>query len=135
MEGNSTRTQYAGADWLCASRGVSLSPLGRAVAEIIGYVWRGIYHLSTRDLDASDFTDAHMVQVRVPAELATFDHAELAELVVLCYSNRLRMEIKPRGRGHLLLRFHEPAFEMPALDLLADKILSAGPCRATREIR
>jgi hypothetical protein len=124
--------RYSGAEWMRRS-GFKLSPLGEVVAEIVGYVWRGIYHLSIRDLEASDFADQRFVQVRVPDGLSTWDSPQLAELVALCYQNGLRMEIRPRGRRHLMLGFCEPAFPMPTPSDLAADLKEEGVGRAPAE--
>jgi hypothetical protein len=121
--------KYQGAEWMRRS-GFNLSPLGELVAEIVGFVWRGIYHLSRRDLEASDFADQRFVRVRVPGGLSTWDYPQLAELVALCYQNGLRMEIQPRGQRHLMLAFCEPAFPMPTLSDLADGLKEEGVGRA-----
>lgn len=70
-----------------------LSPLGRTVADVLGYVYRGFYHLPGSVLTFTDWTHRHAIRVCVPSGLCTFDGSELTTLVVLCHDMMLRMEI------------------------------------------
>jgi len=42
---------YAGASWIKSSLKKEMSPLGEAVANLLGRVSRGIYHLKTSSLE------------------------------------------------------------------------------------
>lgn len=100
--------KYSGADWLANALSLELSPIGREAAEIVGQVYRGLYHLSRRDLRASVWTDPVFAEVRLGnASLATFDAARLTELVVLCHDRCIRSHIDARARGYLSLMFHQ----------------------------
>lgn len=97
--------KYSGAEWLASAMRMELSPFAARVADIVGQVYRGIYHLSGRDLRASTW-EADCCIVRVYGDLATFDAPHLTELVILCHDACIRLDISPRGMHHLELMFH-----------------------------
>lgn len=100
-------SQWAGADWLERSLKVQLSPLGRKVGDILGIVFRGIYHLRDRDLRATEWGCDWCIQIRLPRDLATWDGWELTALVVLCHDGGIRLEISAHTFNHLKLMFHQ----------------------------
>ena len=50
-----TTARYAGAAWIRSALGRELSPLGAAVADLLGDVFAGIYHLDNADLRKVDW--------------------------------------------------------------------------------
>lgn len=102
--GQRLRMGYAGADYL-ERRGQKMSPLGITVAEALGFVWQGIYHLSHRQLAKTRWDDERGIEISVNADLATYDDDRLTRLVVLCHDLGLRMSVEPAGPRHLRLRF------------------------------
>jgi hypothetical protein len=105
----STPTKYAGADWLKAN-GKTLSPLGERVADLIGQLTAGIYHIEKEALKA-DWANEWFIELRFPTNgLATFDFNQLTILVVLCHEAAIRCAINPvrslRPR-HVQLLFHQ----------------------------
>ena len=82
-----------------------ISPLGESVADLLGLVWRGIYHLSWPVLRRTDWADNRLIAVRIADELATWDFNELTQLVVVSHDMQLRMSITPHGPRCLMLRF------------------------------
>lgn len=94
---------FAGADWL-EQQGKELSDHGRRVADIVGAVYRGIYHIE-RPVLRADWSDPLMVELVLPGELATFDFPHLTELLVLCHDACIRLSISPYMRN-LRLMFH-----------------------------
>ncbi len=47
---------YAGSDWIKKSLKITkMSPIGEAVADLLGEVYQGIYHLETRSLRKVDW--------------------------------------------------------------------------------
>lgn len=105
----------------------TMSPLGVAVAEVLGFVWRGIYHMDIAALMRVRWDEPDLVEVRVRHGLATFDGGELTWLVIVCHDMMLRMEIDTHGPRHLLLRFWQRRgregymhFRMPTLERHAE---------------
>lgn len=96
-------SKYEGADWL----GRDLSPLGRKVADILGQVFLGIYHVNQRALDRVDWADPYCIAITLQDGLATCDFHRLTALVVLCHDAAIRMEISAATHGYLRLMFHQ----------------------------
>ena len=97
--------EYAGADWVKAAFHQPMSPLGEAVADLLGQVAKGIYHLSVGQLSKVDWKDPDYVAVAITDGLSTFDRDDLTQLVVLCHDRCLRLEIKAGGPRMLRLCF------------------------------
>lgn len=144
------RHGYAGAEWieknLAAQRRIDarskrarrlttashMSELGKAVADVLGLVWQGIYHLDEAALMRVRWDDQYLVEVPVRHGLATFDRGDLTWLVIVCHDLMLRMEIDVHRPGHLLLRFWQrrqregSLFErMPTLEQHAETLRRA----------
>ena len=99
--------KYAGADWLIKSYpDLKPSPLGLKVADILGMVWNGLYHMDTKQLKKTRWDDTYRISIKIMQTLATFDFNELTELVVLCHDQAIRLSIGPRMR-YLELFFHQ----------------------------
>lgn len=126
-------SQHSGADWLASALHVELTPLARKVADILGIVWRGIYHIDQKDLGAGNWTDPYFVTVRIYGDLSTYDFSRLTELVVLCHDGAIRLDISPRGMRHLELMFHQreregsPSQRHPTLEQAAEAIRKLFP--------
>jgi hypothetical protein len=95
------KPRYAGADWIAANYKLNgeplpLSPLGRKVAEIVGAVVRGIYHIEQYTADV-DWSNERFIEIRTHnsflANISTYDCSALTELVVLCHDAAIRLEI------------------------------------------
>jgi len=105
--------EYAGADWLeqmRKNRGYQpLTTFGRLVAEILGAVYRGIYHIDSGQTLRDNFIDdgiVNGVSVTMHRTPSTYDFSELTELVILCHAYSVRLEISARTVGYLTFRFH-----------------------------
>lgn len=114
-----TPTKYAGADWIRAAlenqygRPVALSPLGEQVADILGHMYRGIYHIERAALhERVDWTDRHCIRVVIGRELSNVDGAELTDLVMGCADLGIRLAIHAAARGYLELVFTAPGIGM-----------------------
>lgn len=86
------------ADWLKQSLKKEPSKFGEEVANILGFVWQGLYHLSQTSLNKVNWKDERYMTINVPYGLATWDRNELTELVVLCHDSLIRLEIRPNMR-------------------------------------
>ena len=103
--------QYAGADWLEKTwsyrKPRKLTAFARLVADIIGAVWKGIYHLDYGKTLRENFEfDERMVQLILPRTISTYDFSDLTELVILCSAYSVRLEICPHNFNYLKLYFH-----------------------------
>lgn len=106
--------EYAGADWLeqmRKNRGgyQPLTPFARLVADILGAVYRGIYHIDSGQTLRENFVDDGSVNgvfVTLHRSPSTYDFSELTELVILCHAYSVRLEISARTVGYLQFRFH-----------------------------
>jgi len=115
---------YAGAEWIESNvirvhnTGVAteivegtgaapMSPLGRTVADVLGFVYRGIYHLPNSATYNTDWSDLRRIVVNVPAELCTWDGNTLTQLVVVTHDMMLRMEVGPSGPRMIKLSFFQ----------------------------
>jgi len=85
----------------------TMSPLGRAVADILGLVWRGIYHLPNESLFRVKWSDPRLVEVTMRTGLTTFDPLELTFLVLVCHDVMVRLKIDGVSQGYLKLRFFQ----------------------------
>lgn len=99
--------KYAGADWLERTLHVELSPFGRKVADILGQVWRGIYHLDQggTNLRRTDWTDDRYIRITVTGELSTFDSQQLTELVIAAHEECVRISVGACNMQRLQLNF------------------------------
>jgi len=98
---------YAGADWIEETLGRRCSRLGAQVADLLGDLARGIYHIPTRNLRDVNWTDEHYILMRWPIqELATVDGNLLTVLVVLAHDRMLRVSIRPMSNRSLEFLFH-----------------------------
>ena len=82
----------------------NISPLGREVADILGQVWRGLYHLNVNKVK---WTDKYNISVNIAEGLATWDHARLTALVILYHDRCIRLEIEPCNSRYIKLRFSQ----------------------------
>lgn len=100
-------TKYAGSDWLKENnKNMKMSPLGEKVADILGQVTAGIYHISD-DVLKTDWSNPYGISVVIYGGLNSFDDSRLTTLLVLCFDNMIRLEINPRAFRYLELQFHQ----------------------------
>lgn len=87
---------------------VILSPLGRSVADLLGELFYGIYHLDKKTLYKPDWASDHHIDVVIGwHSLSTFDYDELTRLVFLAHHMALRVSIKAATHNYLELMFHQ----------------------------
>lgn len=105
------RTSYAGADWLRNAlrlKPEELSPLGVLVADILGSMFGGLYHLPHRTYERPDWSNPDYIEVLIDsrlASMATYDFNQLTRLVIMCHDQALRCGIQARTFNVLLLTF------------------------------
>jgi hypothetical protein len=83
-----------------------MSPLGEKVADVLGQVFNGIYHIS-KEISKTDWSNPYYIQVTIYGGLNSFDDSRLTALLVLCFDNMLRLEVNPRAFRYLELQFHQ----------------------------
>lgn len=102
------KSQHAGADWIRSALKRSLSPLGENVANLLGDVFCGIYHLDDNQLKKVDWGDPQVVSVRLYyRSLGTYDDEFLTRLVVFAHDRMLRISISAKAPNLLELMFHQ----------------------------
>jgi hypothetical protein len=100
--------QYAGNDWIRDSLKITnMSPLGIAVADLLGDLYLGIYHLNTTSLRKVDWGDPQHIEVVIHRPMATYDENSLTRLIVLAHDRMIRVEIKGAAPNCLRLMFHQ----------------------------
>ena len=96
--------KYSGADWIEKSLKVSnMSPLGKEVADLLGDLFLGIYHLQSSTLNKVEWSRDSVIRVAIGTNMATFDNDIITRLVVLSHDRMLRVEIVPCNFNYLVL--------------------------------
>jgi hypothetical protein len=99
--------KHSGADWM-AKQDCFKSPsaLGVKVADILGQVYLGIYHISdsvtSKKVDWQNDSD---ISVTISSELATFDGADLTFLILCCVQAGVPVEVSGASKSYMKLRF------------------------------
>lgn len=104
--------KYAGADWLLETLShrkdaPKPSELGLKVADLLGDLFFGIYHLEIRSLLKVEWNCDYMIQINIRGGLSTFDFNNLTRFVIMCHDRCIRGEISGVGPNYLRLRFHQ----------------------------
>jgi len=99
------RTKHT--DWLKSQPyAKEISPLGESVAEVLGTVFSGLYHLSDTSLKKANWANSHFLEIVIRGSLSSWDSSLLTWLVVLAHDAMLRLDIEGAANGYLRLRFH-----------------------------
>lgn len=98
---------YAGARWIKSSLKKEMSPLGEAVANLLGRVFKGIYHLRTVSLEKVDWSNDLWIEFTYTGDLSTVDFRNLTELVVFAHDEMIRVSLQGCGPGYLKMLFHQ----------------------------
>jgi hypothetical protein len=99
--------KHSGADWM-AEQDCFKSPSALAikVANILGQVYLGIYHISdsvtSKKVDWQNDSD---ISVTISSELATFDGADLTFLILCCVQAGVSVEVSGASKDYMKLRF------------------------------
>ena len=102
-----------GTAWL-QSMGKEVHPEAARVAELLDWLFDGIYHVQD-DAMRTDWTDGYHVEFRVGRECPTYDNDLLTRLVVGCHDRQIRCSIEPCSPSRLRLRFHPRAARVGSL--------------------
>ena len=104
--------KYSGADWIESSLkywhpDMQVSPLGRNVADLLGELFYGIYHLDGGALSRVVWNDTHHIQVSIGWNIwATVDSDNLTRLVFLAHHMALRVDLEPSRNQYVRLLFY-----------------------------
>ena len=97
---------FSGADWIVPALSLDgISDFGKKVADILGDMAFGIYHLDVRALRKVDWKNEGYISVVVYGGLATYDTDTLTRLIVLCHDRMVRLEVSAATWKHLRLEF------------------------------
>lgn len=99
--------KHSGAGWMQRNISTNMSKLGMAVADLLGEVYLGIYHLNTTSLKKVNWDDEYYIEFNLDRDMATVDFDELTKLVVLAHDRMIRVSISGAAPGYLKLLFHQ----------------------------
>lgn len=98
--------KHSGSAWLCQCHITNISPLGEQVADLLGDLFVGLYHLD--GAKKVDWANDHHIEIRAAyKEWGSFDSNLLTKLVFLAHDRCLRVSINPRSAHALTLLFHQ----------------------------
>lgn len=97
---------YAGAGWVEATYKLELSPFAREVADLLGDVWKGIYHLDDKQLKKVDWKATQYIRFLWRGTISTFDFCEMTDLVLAAHDRGIRVEVSAVAPGWLVFMFH-----------------------------
>lgn len=106
---NDTRT---GPGWIAANlpagrKEKGLSPLGVAVAKVLGRLYSGIFHYKSEVLhERVHWDDDYVIEVVFFGSVSTWPGDRLGPLLKLCDDNDLHIGIQPASPRHLRFVFH-----------------------------
>jgi hypothetical protein len=83
---------------------MTVSAFGERVADLLGYVFKGLYH-ANREAQKTDWSDDTNITFTTRQTLSTYDFSDLTQLVVLCHDQKIRLEIQGAAPGYLRLHF------------------------------
>lgn len=99
-----------GSDWIKAAYKCEMSEFGIRVADLLGKVFQGIYHLAGPALKRVDWSDNYRVELHLvesyASDLATYDFDLLTRLVVASHDQCIRISIAPHTFRCVKLLFH-----------------------------
>jgi len=98
---------YSGASWIKSSLKKDMSPLGEAVANLLGRVFLGIYHLPSAALGRVKWDDEYYMEFIYDCDLATYDFDHLTALIVYAHDEMIRINIRGCGPRYLKMTFHQ----------------------------
>jgi hypothetical protein len=85
-------------EWVESAYKLKCSPLGKEVANILGYVGRGIYNAPI-NTSKINWADDYCIQVSWSTGLSNFDFKTLTELVIECHRRMIRVTIGPNMKN------------------------------------
>lgn len=125
--------KYSGFDWIVRNYEIVhpeaiVSELGCDVADLLGELFFGIYHIDNRALMKVDWTNKSYIEISIGwQDWSTVDFDKLTRLVFLAHHMAIRVNITPSKYGYLKLLFHQrnrngdSYHRHPTLDEAVDK--------------
>jgi hypothetical protein len=113
------QTKYSGADWMQShwqQAKVTPSPLAIKVADVLGQVYKGIYHIHPYIFaKKTHWDDPNVISLSVRREIATYDGNELTLLVMACLAAGIAVEVSGSFRYCTRLTFTNSTLSKSAL--------------------
>lgn len=103
---------YSGSDWLqenirAKGQKMQVSPLGKDVADLLGELFYGIYHISPKALNKTDWSNPIWIEITIGyQDFSTTDFDTLTRLVFLAHHMAIRVSLDAVARQHIRLIFH-----------------------------
>ena len=98
--------RYAGSDWLRGSK-YEVGELGAKVADILGELFYGLYHVDPAAIEKADWKNEHHIEILLYSNgWSTFDFDTLTRFVVLCHDFCVRGEIAAARNSIFRVYFH-----------------------------
>lgn len=113
IEMNTRAGKYAGSEWVeqflkIVKPEAKMSELGRSVADFLGELYSGIYHLEEKQLVKVEWGNPYVITILIGwKDWATVDFNTLSHLVFLAHHMALRVSLTPRANQYMLLMFHQ----------------------------
>lgn len=93
------------AEWVRAT-GKKVSPFGERVANLLGVLFAGIYHIE-RDVYRADWSTEDWINLTIIGQCwATWDFDTLTRLVLLAHDQCIRIDLDAAAPRIMRLRFH-----------------------------
>lgn len=104
-------------DWM-RKEGAALSLLGEAVADLLGSLYQGIYHIDRSALfhKRTNWSATNHIEIVLWGQFSTFDGDRLTQLVFLAHDRCLRVTVAGAGSGYLRITFHPKTREGNSFD-------------------
>jgi hypothetical protein len=99
------KNQNLGSVWVRKTFQCEMSHFGERVADLLGVVMDGIYHIDTKTLSSVTWDNPRWIGLRWQSELATFDANILTRFVVISHDMMIRFSVNARSREYLQLEF------------------------------
>jgi hypothetical protein len=110
-------SKYAGAEWLIdmlryLAPKSEISELGKNVADFLGELFFGIYHLDENALQRVDWANKGFIVISIGwKDWSTVDFNNLTRLVFLAHWLAIRVSMDASKHGYMRLLFHQRARE------------------------
>ncbi len=110
---NERKGMYMGEEWVDGflsnfKPGTTMSELGRAVANFLGELYLGIYHLDSGALERVDWSDKNCIVITIGhKDWCTVDFNTLTRLVFLAHHMAIRVELVPVANGYMRVLFSQ----------------------------
>jgi hypothetical protein len=104
---------YAGSDWLeknlsyRKNKNNTISPLGKRVADLLGDLFLGIYHVNKEAMNVDWANDLWIEIILRDSGWSTFDYGNLTRFVLLCHEHNIRGTVEAAAYRYIRLIFHD----------------------------